>query len=259
MTVPEPGVETGPSDPPPFERPTPGAARPSSAVHRFFLLASVALVAAYWSALATFYARNMVVGSFEHVSDFARGYAVGVAVEIVIVWVLLRGSGERFADLGLSYATLRDALRTRQVYLAAVLLLVLQPFVSLAFWWLSGTAPHPNPLADTMTTENLPSWVLLSVFGGGVREELERAFCITRFERAFGAVGLVAAILVDAVLFGRGHWNQGTAGMITTGVMGLAFSLVFLWRRRAADAMVAHAALDLIVLFALYARPTQAG
>lgn len=251
-------VEAVPPGTAPFEGPTP-ARRPAATVHRFFLLASLALIAAYWSALATFYARDVLVASFEHLSDFARSYAVGVVLEIAIVWILLRGSGERFADLGLSFATLRDALRTRQVYLAAVLLLVLQPFVALAYWWLSANEPHPNPLADTMTTENLPSWVLLSIFGGGVREELERAFCITRFERAFGAVGLVAAMLVDALLFGRGHWNQGTAGMITTGVMGLAFSLVFLWRRRVADAMVAHAALDLIVLFALYARPTQVG
>ena len=40
-------------------------------------------------------------------------------------------------------------------------------------------------------------------------------------------------------------------GMITTGIMGVGFSLVFLRRRRVADAMVAHAVLDLIVVFSL--------
>jgi membrane protease YdiL (CAAX protease family) len=258
--VPDPVVEVVPVPPAaaPFEREAPGGRR-SSAVHRFFVLASIALIAAYWSALATLYARDVLVASFEHLGDVVRVYAVALVVEIAVVWVLLRGAGERFADLGLSFATLRDALRTRQVYLAAALLLILQPLVAVTYWWLSGTDPRPNPLAGSMTTENLPSWVLLSIFGGGFREELERAFCITRFERGFGTMGLVAAILVDAVIFGRGHWHQGTVGMITTGVMAIAFSLVYLRRRRVADAMVAHAALDLIVVFALYARPPQAG
>lgn len=228
-------------------------------MHRFFVLASIALIAAYWSALATLYAQDLVVGSVGDLSDVVRGLSIAVVTEVVIIWVLLRGSGERFVDLGLSLAMLRDALRAHHTYLVVVGLLILQPLVAVTYWWLSGTEPHDNPLASSMTSENLPSWILLSVLGGGVREELERAFCITRFERAFGTVGLAAAILVDAVLFGRGHWNQGTVGMITTGVMGIAFSLVFLRRRRVADVIVAHAVLDLVVVFALYARPTQAG
>jgi membrane protease YdiL (CAAX protease family) len=222
-------------------------------------LVSIALIGAYWSALATLYAQDAIVGSAESIPDFARYLSLAIVAETTIFWLLLRGAGERFADLGLSVAALRDALRTRQVYLAVVLLLVLQPLVAALYWWLSGTEPGPNPLASSMTSENLPSWVFLSIVGGGFREELERAFCITRFERGFGTVGLVAAIVVDAVLFGRGHWNQGSIGMLGAGIMGFAFSLVFLRRRRVADAMVAHAVLDLIVLSSLYTHAPPAG
>lgn len=129
-------------------------------------------------------------------------------------------------------------------------LLVLQSIVAVFYGIARGSDPGPNPLAATMTAENLPLWMGLSLLAG-FREELERAFCLTRFERGFGTPGLVAAVLVDAVLFGRGHWNQGTLGMITTGLMGVGYSLVFLRRRRVADAMVAHAFMDVLVVVSL--------
>jgi membrane protease YdiL (CAAX protease family) len=228
----------------------PEAHRRRATMHQFFLLASIALIAAYWSACATLYANDVILASIEHVSDLVRYTAVFILVETALVWALLRGSGECLADLGLSIAAIRDASRTQQVYGAAVLLMMTQPFIA-AIFALTGIDPGRNSFLGSMTTENLPAWVLLSVFGGGFREELERAFCLTRFERGFGTPGLVVAMVVDAVLFGRGHWNQGTIGMISAAVMGLGYSLVFLRRRRVADAMIAHAFMDLMIVLPL--------
>lgn len=234
-----------------MERETPDGAQPSR-VHQAFVLASITLVAAYWSALAILGMRDVVIASFERFSDFAAYYALFVIAQTALIGALMRGAGERFGDLGLSFAAFRDALRTRQVYLATVLLMIMQPFVATFLRTIQWNQPAPNPLTGTMTTENLPVWMFFGVVGGGFREELERAFCITRFERGFGAAGLGGAVLVDAVIFGLGHWRtQGTIGMVTNTIAGVAFSLVFLRRRRVADAMVAHAVLDLIVVFSL--------
>lgn len=212
--------ELGPVDAP---REQTGRGRAETGVHRFFVLVSVALVAAYWSALATLYVNDVVI-SLVSLGDFVRWAAVVAVMETALFSVLLRGSGERLAGLGLSFAAL--------------------------YWIALGTHPGPNPLAEALAGENLPLLAVLSLLAG-FREEIERAFCITRFERGFGTAGLVTAILVDAVLFGRGHWNQGTLGMITTGIMGVGYSLVFLRRRRVADAMVAHAFMDVLVVVSL--------
>jgi membrane protease YdiL (CAAX protease family) len=95
------------------------------------------------------------------------------------------------------------------------------------------------------------------VVGGGFTEELQRAFVLTRFERAFGKAGLVVALLIDSDCFGVGHLYQGYSGAVSAGITGLLLGLVFLHRRRVADAMVAHAGYDLIgvaAAYALYAR-----
>jgi membrane protease YdiL (CAAX protease family) len=52
------------------------------------------------------------------------------------------------------------------------------------------------------------------------------------------------ALVVDSVGFGLGHSYQGVSGAVTTGLMAVLFALIFLHRRRVADAMVAHAGYD---------------
>jgi membrane protease YdiL (CAAX protease family) len=47
--------------------------------------------------------------------------------------------------------------------------------------------------------------------------------------------------------------TRGGAGTVTTGVSGLLFALIFLHRRRIADAMVPHAGFDLLGVAAAYA------
>lgn len=67
----------------------------------------------------------------------------------------------------------------------------------------------------------------------------------------------MAALAADSVVFGLGHLYQGGISAAGTGAAGLAYALVYLRRRRGADAMVAHAGDDLIgvlLAYLLYAR-----
>ncbi len=79
-----------------------------------------------------------------------------------------------------------------------------------------------------------------------------RAFVLTRAERASGRRGLIIALAVDCVEFGLAHRYQGAQAVVTFGLMGVLCSLIFLRRRRVADAMVAHAGYDLLVVATAY-------
>jgi membrane protease YdiL (CAAX protease family) len=104
----------------------------------------------------------------------------------------------------------------------------------------------PSVLAYFADLKNLLVWLPIGVFGGGVVEELERAFILTRFVQWQGRPGLVLAIILSSAMFGLGHLYQGPGVAISTAVSGLVFTLVFLRRRSALEAISAHAFTDIL-------------
>jgi membrane protease YdiL (CAAX protease family) len=64
------------------------------------------------------------------------------------------------------------------------------------------------------------------------------------------------AALLSAVIFSLGHGYEGTAGVVTVGVMGLALALVYVWRRSLVAPIVMHFLQDFggIVLLPLLGR-----
>jgi membrane protease YdiL (CAAX protease family) len=218
---------------------------------------SILLIVAYW-AVST--AKLLSAGQ-PYFPDSVRVLALYAALKAVVVlalvWPLLRASGERLTDLGLGLRDVRLAL-PRGLFLAVAIFLLMNVVVSgLRSVFGGGTGTAPAVVALFRDPGEAPYWVFAAVVGGGFTEELQRAFVLTRFERAFGKAGLVVALLIDSACFGVGHLYQGYSGAVSTGVSGLLFGLVFLRRRRAADAMVAHAGFDLIgvaAAYALYAR-----
>jgi membrane protease YdiL (CAAX protease family) len=76
------------------------------------------------------------------------------------------------------------------------------------------------------------------VIGGGVREELQRAFLLDRFERRLGPAWLGVVLLSAA--FGLGHLVQGQDAAIATGAMGAFWAVVYLRRRSSVAPIVSH-------------------
>jgi len=79
----------------------------------------------------------------------------------------------------------------------------------------------------------------VAIIAGGVREELQRAFLLDRFERYLGPAWL--GVVVLSVAFGLGHLVQGQDAAIATGAMGAFWALVYLRRRSSVAPMVSHA------------------
>jgi membrane protease YdiL (CAAX protease family) len=75
-------------------------------------------------------------------------------------------------------------------------------------------------------------------------ETIFRSTLILRFE-AVTASSAVAVVL-SAVIFSLGHGYEGSAGVVTVGVMGLVFALIYLWRRSLVAPIVMHFLQDFI-------------
>jgi membrane protease YdiL (CAAX protease family) len=106
------------------------------------------------------------------------------------------------------------------------------------------TVEH-NPLQDLIRTPR-DAWLfaVVVVVAGGVREELQRAFLLHRFEVWLGgaSVGLVTA----SIAFGAGHLLQGVDAAIATGALGAFWGFVYLRRRSVVGPVVSHSGFNLL-------------
>ena len=106
------------------------------------------------------------------------------------------------------------------------------------------TVEH-NPFQELLgSTGDAWLFALVVVVAGGVREEIQRAFLLHRFEvwLGGGAFGVVAS----SVAFGIGHLLQGADAAIATGLLGAFWGMVYLRRRSMVAPMVSHAGFDLM-------------
>lgn len=100
------------------------------------------------------------------------------------------------------------------------------------------------------------SWLLVAWSSAAIGEELVfRGFLQSRLESGFGRSrwALVAALLVQAVLFGLGHGYQGLGGVLLTTVAGLVLGAVRLaGRGNLVACMLLHALIDTVSLTAVF-------
>jgi membrane protease YdiL (CAAX protease family) len=223
-------------------------------MQRFVLHVSIAGIAAYWTFLGIVGALTAPVDSVAAgVRDIALHTCAFAAVMTLVLDALMRGSGERLGDLGFG-RRLGPPESTFTFPMRIFLVLIFGMLASVVAGAAGPAETEPSIFDDLAREPFGPFWLLvLSVVGGGYLEELIRAFCLTRFERVFGSAGLVAAVLVDSTVFGLGHRYQGNAAVVVTGMLGLCFAGIFLWRRRVVDAMVMHALWDVVGVLAISA------
>jgi membrane protease YdiL (CAAX protease family) len=97
-----------------------------------------------------------------------------------------------------------------------------------------------NPLEQLAgTPAQAALFSLVAIIAGGVREELQRAFMLRRFEQYLGGAG--AGVVVLSIAFGLGHTVQGWDAVITTGTLGAFWAWMYLRRRNSISPIVSHA------------------
>ncbi|HXL15322.1 MAG TPA: CPBP family intramembrane glutamic endopeptidase [Methylomirabilota bacterium] len=85
-------------------------------------------------------------------------------------------------------------------------------------------------------------WVALSVTAGFCEEAIFRGYLQRQFQALTGSA--LAAVAIQAVIFGVSHGYQGLRNVITISVFGAVFGALAWWRRSLKPGMILHAWTD---------------
>lgn len=158
---------------------------------------------------------------------------------IVLMVALTRAHGERVVDLWLGHRPVRreTLFGVLLIPVAFVLVVVLLNLLRIVAPWLHNVPTNPlERLAGTPGQAAM--FAVVAILAGGVREELQRAFLLRRFEQHLGGAGV--GVVVLSIAFGLGHIVQGWDAVITTGVLGAFWAVVYVRRRSTVAPLVSH-------------------
>jgi len=166
---------------------------------------------------------------------------------LALIAMCLSARGERARDVFLgARSPWREGLAGLPLTFVALILgvMVLAGIQRLAPWL--HTVEH-NPLQELIRApRDAAVLAVVVVVAGGIREEIQRAFLLRRFEQWMGGAGV--GVVVTSVAFGAGHLVQGADAAIATGLLGAFWSVVYLRRRSVAAPIVSHAGFNLLQL-----------
>ena len=162
-------------------------------------------------------------------------------VLIVLMIYFMRMHGESASALWFGQGRIRREALVGLGYVPVVFLMVviLLNAIRLFAPWLHNVPNNPLEKMAGNTVGDAATFAVVAIIAGGVREELQRAFLLHRFEQYLG--GATVGVIITSVAFGLGHTPQGWDAAITTGAMGFFWALVYLDRRSSVAPMVSHA------------------
>lgn len=165
---------------------------------------------------------------------------IDTIVLLALIVVLMRISGDRPRDvfLGRGRPTREIAVGLVLVPVILGIVLLLQAGIYLFAPFLRNVLENPFQ-AMLGSPLRVAAFVALVLVAGGIREELQRAFLLHRFDQALGGARL--GVIVTSVAFGLGHAVQGWDAMIVTALLGAIWGAVYVWRRNVIPTMVSHA------------------
>ncbi|MCH7747049.1 MAG: CPBP family intramembrane metalloprotease [Acidobacteria bacterium] len=173
------------------------------------------------------------------------------ALVLLLVWLLLRAHAERPVAAFVGTRRFGGEVLLGIGLVPAALLIVAVSFgimVHVAPWL--HNVPE-NPLEALIRSPADAVWFgVVAVVAGGLKEEVQRAFILRRFEQHLG--GGVAGLVVFSVAFGLGHLVQGWDAVVATGLLGAFWGIVYLTRRSVVAPIVCHAIFNLTEILIAY-------
>jgi membrane protease YdiL (CAAX protease family) len=177
------------------------------------------------------------------------------AVVIVLVVLLLHVHGESARQVFLG-----DRPIGREVLIGLPLTLVVFMIVIVMLTLAQRVAPWlrnvpDNPLEQLIRSKaDAAMFAVVATFAGGLREEIQRAFILRRFDQHLG--GARVGLVVFSVAFGAGHALQGWDAALTTGVLGAFWGAIYLARGSIVAPAVSHSGFNTaeILRFAVWGR-----
>jgi membrane protease YdiL (CAAX protease family) len=198
------------------------------------------------------------IGPFDGRGHLAARYVFAVslldAVALVglVAW-FLRVHGERFWKVMLGNRPPgTEAIRgLLQIPIVFMIVVVVMLTIEHVLPWLHNISK--NPFEGLIRSPGEAAmFAFVAIVGGGLREEVQRAFILRRFEQHLG--GGWAGLLVSSLAFGLGHVIQGRDVAVTTALLGAFWGFVYLRRRSVASTVVSHSGFNAaeILRYAFY-------
>ena len=160
-------------------------------------------------------------------------------VLIALIFWLLRRRGERPRDVFLGARPVSQEIRLGAGLTAVVFALAVVVLSAARIFFPSLHNVKENPLQDLIQT---PAQALIlaivATISGGLREEIQRAFIIHRFEQHLG--GAHVGLILYSVVFGLGHSLQGWDAVLTTAMLGAFWGWIYITRRSIIAPIVSH-------------------
>lgn len=164
-------------------------------------------------------------------------------VGLVFLFLGARGESPRALLVGRRHPAREAAIGAMLVPIVFIFVAVVVGGLRLIAPWLQ-TVPQ-NPLGALLDTpREAIVFGFIVVIAGGLREEIQRAFILHRFEQSLGGAAL--GLILFSLMFGAGHLDQGADVAITTAALGLFWGALYLIRRSVVAPAVSHAGFNLM-------------
>lgn len=162
------------------------------------------------------------------------------ALVIGLVWTFLRLRGESPPQVLLGTRRMRReamlgvGLVPVLLGMAAIVGLIAQRYLP----WLHNVPTNPFE-ALLESAGSATAFAIVAIVAGGLREEIQRAFVLHRFEQHLGGARL--GLVIFSIAFGLGHLLQGYDAALLTGLFAVLWGVVYLRRRSIVAPVVSHA------------------
>ncbi len=147
-------------------------------------------------------------------------------------------NGEPRTVLGWRFAHLyREAVLGALLYVPFFFLVALMDQTLVKIGFPQPQTPGPS-LFEFQGQVDLVLAVVLVVVVALCEESIFRGYLYHRLRTVTRST--VAAVLLTSGIFALGHGYEGSLGVITVGIMGLIFNVIYLWRKSLVAPMVMH-------------------
>lgn len=166
-------------------------------------------------------------------------WLLDAVVLVGLIVALLRLRGERLGDLLFGNRPPLGEALLGLALLPVIYALVVGALVGVRLLWPNLHNVAVNPFGDLIRSRaDAMVLAVVAVLSGGLKEEMQRAFVLRRFEQHLG--GAPVGLVIFSVVFGAGHFIQGwDVGVVTT-LLGLVWGILYLKRRSFAASAVSH-------------------
>lgn len=167
---------------------------------------------------------------------------------IALIFWLLRRRGERPYDVFLGRRPIGREMKIGVGLTAVVFALAVVVLSTARLVFPSLHNVKENPLQDLIQTP-AQAFILaiVATISGGLREEIQRAFIVHRFEQYLG--GAYVGLILYSLVFGLGHSLQGWDAVLTTALLGAFWGWIYISRRSIAASVVSHSGFNAAEIF----------